>query len=171
MWSLNVPLITWCSKLGDKSSWMLAPWKVHCEGLICIQSQNSTLMRQIAYAPWHPHEYQIPSIKFQDRNTRLVIWSSCVIIDVIPVHQDYLALHHIYHTQWVGCQEVAKDWNILQTPILDNSCKEDLLRVVSNVWSEAIDGTAPVTVRTPYELRSCHSSFEGLEDLGKTYVV
>lgn len=50
--------------------------------------------------------------------------------------------------------------NLLGTPVVHNTSKENLLWIIGNVWPQAIYNTAVMTVGTELHLRGGHPRFE-----------
>ncbi len=63
-------------------------------------------------------------------------------------------------------KEMVKAWDrewteyIPSAPPLHNAGKQNLLRVISNIWTKAVDCSLKVTIRKLYYLWNCHSWFE-----------
>ena len=56
---------------------------------------------------------------------------------------------------------------IPRTPALDDAGKEDLLRVVSNVWPEAINDPAEIPVATSHDIVGGHVCAQGFKDVSE----
>jgi hypothetical protein len=56
----------------------------------------------------------------------------------------------------------TKEKTLLDTPALYNASKKGLLRVVSNIWTKAINDLSEVVVGTTNDLGLCHSQSKGL---------
>jgi len=67
-------------------------------------------------------------------------------------------------------KEMVKAWDrewteyIPSAPPLHNAGKQNLLRVISNIQTKAVDCLPKVTIRTSYHLWNCHSRFKFLQN-------
>jgi hypothetical protein len=62
-------------------------------------------------------------------------------------------------------------WNLLWTPVRDNSRKPDLFRIISNVGTKAEYGMAEMPIRTPDDLQLLHVWLKWAEDDLQTMMI
>ena len=80
IWSLNVPLITWCGRSSDKSSWMSAQGKYGVKGWFIRQSQQQVALDKCnAHFDISSNTKLLPQntgIKTFDQHFCFLVWSS-----------------------------------------------------------------------------------------------
>lgn len=150
-WSLNPPFITWWRRSGDNSSWISARGKSFVKGW--NESQPSIDQKQIiTYNNISNNTVVIPQycrIEWTNHAiSPLFCPTKCGAIEIVKHSSASKSL-------WgrVGKQKSGIPW----TPVIDNACKQDLLWIISYVWSKTIHNMPIMSIWAFPYLRWSHS--------------
>lgn len=147
-WSLKTPLMSWCKRSGNNSSWMSACGNPSVNSYRAGSEQKHNLRKMTqtttsARIPYSSHN--IPGSKFLIRKSVFswVCWWEPGALRLVGLasHLPIIIVRSL--------AQLIKDVKyILWTPIWDCSRKPNLLWVISNVWSKTEDCTMEVTIWT-----------------------